>query len=90
MAGLASRTVPAKVYRPSMASQQPANRDLASRLNTIEEELASQRRALAALAERIGVGDLEALIEELADKRMSEEHMEAAFDRLDASLDAAR
>lgn len=73
-----------------MSSQRTANEDLANRLSAIEDELASQRRALVALAQRTGAGDLDALIDELADVSMTEEEMEAAFARLDVAVDAAR
>lgn len=73
-----------------MSSQRAASEDLANRVTAIEDELASQRRALAALARRAGAGDLDSLIDELADVPMTEEEMEAAFSRLDVAVDAAR
>jgi prefoldin subunit 5 len=73
-----------------MASRQAAGEDLAARVVAIEDELARLRAVMAALTRQLGVGEFDELIEELADRPMSEEKMEATFARLDAALDSAR
>ncbi len=73
-----------------MASRQIAGEDLTARVVALEDELARLRAAMAALTRRMGVGELDELINELADRPMSEEEMEAAFGRLDAALDSTR
>lgn len=74
----------------AMASQRTAGDDIADRLQAVENELARQRRALAVLADRLESTDLDRLIDEFADRPMSEEEMETVFARLDATLDVAR
>ena len=64
---------------------------MSDRVKSLEEELAELRRAFASLLERIGNGKSDAdVIDELADRPMSEEEMEAAFARLDAEADRTR
>lgn len=68
-----------------------AEKNLSDRVKSLEEELAKLRRAFASLLERIGNGKSDAdVIDELADRPMSEEEMEAAFARLDAEADRTR
>lgn len=67
-----------------------AEKNLSDRVKALEDELAKLRRAIASLLERVGNGKSDALIDELADRPMSEEEMEAAFARLDAEADRTR
>ncbi|MGA8925734.1 MAG: hypothetical protein WB462_05885 [Solirubrobacterales bacterium] len=68
-----------------------AEKNLGDRVKALEEELAKLRRAMASLLERVGNGKSDPdLIDELADRPMSEEEMEAAFARLDAEADRTR
>lgn len=67
-----------------------AEKNLSDRVKALEDELAELRRAIASLLERVGNGKSDALIDELADRPMSEEEMEAAFARLDAEADRTR
>ncbi len=73
-----------------MASRQAAGEDLTARVVAIEDELARLRAAMTVLSRRLGTGELDELIDELADRPMSQEEMEAAFARLDAALDSTR
>jgi hypothetical protein len=73
-----------------MASRQAAGEDLTARVVALEDELARIRAAMTVLTRRLGIGELDELIDELADRPMSEEEMEAAFARLDDALDAKR
>lgn len=67
-----------------------AEKNLSDRVKALEDEFAKLRRAIASLLERVGNGKSDALIDELADRPMSEEEMEAAFARLDAEADRTR
>ena len=68
-----------------------AEKNLSDRVKSLEEELAKLRRAFASFLERIGNGKSDTdVIDELADRPMSEEEMEAAFARLDAEADRTR
>lgn len=67
-----------------------AEKDLSDRVKALETELTKLRRAFASLVERLGNGKPEDLIDELADRPMSEQEMEAAFARLDAEADRTR
>jgi hypothetical protein len=80
---------PARLYREVMASP-TAEKSLSDRVKALEEELGKLRRAFVSLLERVGNGKSADLVDELADRPMSEEEMEAAFARLDAEADHRR
>ncbi len=72
-----------------MASRRPADDELTTRVVALEVELTRLRAAIAALTRRVGIGEVDELIAEFAEQAMSEEQMEAAFARLDTTLDRA-
>lgn len=63
--------------------------ELAQRVEVLEQELGRLRRAMAALANSVSNRRIEELIDESADRPLSEAEMEAVFDRLDAAIDSA-
>jgi hypothetical protein len=67
-----------------------AEKNLSDRVKALEQELTKLRQLFASLVERLGNGKSDDLIDELADRPMSEQEMEAAFARLDAEADRTR
>ena len=63
---------------------------LSDRVKTLEEELSKLRRTFVSLLERVGNGRSDKLMDEIADRPMSDEELEAAFNRLDADADRSR
>ena len=67
-----------------------AEKNLSDRVKTLEQELTRLRQVVASLLERLGNDKSDDLIDQLADRPMSEQEMEAAFARLDAEADRTR
>ena len=70
-----------------MATSKTGDQDLAARVEELERLTEEMRQMLAALTREVANRDLDELIDEIADRPMSEEEMEAAFDQVDAALD---
>ncbi len=73
-----------------MAPPPTAEKDLTDRVKALEDELTRLRGLIASLVKRFDPDQDDDLIDEIADKPMSEQEMEAAFARLDAEADRTR
>jgi hypothetical protein len=69
-----------------MSPEQTAEERLADRVTALEDEVAELRGAISTLLERVASARVDGLIDELADRRMSQTEMEDAFERFDAVL----
>lgn len=71
-----------------MTEEKAGSRDLEGRVAALEREAATLRRSIADLAHQLADHEVEKLIDELSDRRMSEQEMLEAFERFDAALNA--